>query len=127
VQQVVLNLCVNARDAMPDGGTITLRVRRRRAGAPLDDGTIGPPADWASLEVEDTGTGIPPEIRARIFEPFFTTKAEGKGTGLGLATVYGIVRQSGGFLDLDSEVGKGTVFRAQFPVPPDAPESPPAP
>jgi two-component system cell cycle sensor histidine kinase/response regulator CckA len=115
-QQVVLNLCVNARDAMGEAGTLTLRVLAKTAGAPAEDGSKGPPKAWTALEVEDTGAGIPPEVRARIFEPFFTTKEEGKGTGLGLATVHGIVTQSGGFIEVDSEVGRGTLFRAHFPV-----------
>ena len=115
-QQVVLNLCVNARDAMPKGGALTLRVRGDTAGAPREDGTRDDPRPWATFEVEDTGTGMPPELLHRIFEPFFTTKAEGKGTGLGLATVHGIVKQSEGFLEVESEVGRGTLFRARFPV-----------
>jgi signal transduction histidine kinase len=117
VQQVILNLAVNARDAMPRGGTLTLRVKGTRCGAPQPDGRLGPPRLWCVLEAEDTGTGMPPEVRERIFEPFFTTKAEGKGTGLGLATVHGIVTQSGGFLEVESEVGRGTLFRVHFPVP----------
>jgi signal transduction histidine kinase len=117
-QQVVLNLCVNARDAMPRGGTLTLRVRGETAGAPREDGTRDAPRKWATFEVEDTGTGMPPELLHRIFEPFFTTKAEGKGTGLGLATVHGIVKQSEGFLEVESEVGRGTLFRVRFPVAP---------
>jgi signal transduction histidine kinase len=115
-QQVVLNLCVNARDAMAEQGTLTIRVLAKTAGAPAEDGSKGPPRPWTALEVEDTGAGIPAEVRARIFEPFFTTKEEGKGTGLGLATVHGIVTQSGGFLDVESELGRGTLFRAHFPV-----------
>jgi signal transduction histidine kinase len=115
-QQVLLNLSVNARDAMPRGGRITWRVLGSRCGAPLPDGRTGEPRDWATLEVEDTGTGISPEVRARIFEPFFTTKPEGRGTGLGLATVHGIVTQSGGFLELESEVGRGSLFRVRFPA-----------
>ena len=118
LQQIVMNLCVNARDAMPKGGCVTLRVRGLTRAAPVEEGAEGPPAPWAVLEVEDSGTGIPPEIRERIFEPFFTTKGEGKGTGLGLATVHGIVKQSGGFLEVESQVGKGTLFRAFLPVAP---------
>jgi signal transduction histidine kinase len=114
--RVVLNLCVNARDAMPEGGTITLRTRTASAGAPREDGSREDARDWVAFEVEDTGTGMLPEVRDRIFEPFFTTKAEGKGTGLGLATVHGIVKQSGGFLEVESEVGRGTLFRTLFPV-----------
>jgi len=101
-QQVVLNLCVNARDAMAKGGTVTLRVRRALERPPRRDLTRGESQEWAALEVEDTGTGIPPEVRDHIFEPFFTTKGEGQGTGLGLSTVHGIVVQSGGFLEVDT-------------------------
>lgn len=115
--QVLLNLAVNARDAMPQGGTLTIRAGRRRCGAPQMDGSTGQPKDWAVIDVQDTGVGMAPEVRDRIFEPFFTTKEEGKGTGLGLATVHGIVTQSGGFLEVLSEVGIGTLFRAHFPPP----------
>jgi two-component system cell cycle sensor histidine kinase/response regulator CckA len=119
-QQVLLNLCVNARDAMPRGGKITVRVRGTRCGAPQADGRASEPRDWATLEVEDTGVGMSPRVSEQIFEPFFTTKAEDKGTGLGLATVHGIVTQSGGFLEVESEVGRGTLFRVHFPVPDSA-------
>jgi signal transduction histidine kinase len=105
VLQVVLNLAINARDAMRDGGSITIRTSGRRK-----DGR-----EWTALEVQDAGSGIPPEVRRHIFEPFFTTKKEGKGTGLGLATVHGIVAQSGGFIEVESEVGRGTLFRVHFP------------
>jgi len=114
-QQVVLNLCVNARDAMPEGGALTLRTRRSTAGAPRPDGSREAAREWAAFEVEDTGTGIPPEVLERIFEPFFTTKAEGKGTGLGLATVHGIVSASAGAVYMDSAPGRGTTFRIYFP------------
>jgi two-component system cell cycle sensor histidine kinase/response regulator CckA len=100
--QVLLNLGVNARDAMPDGGTLTLHTAN--AGASV------------LLEVRDTGCGMSPEVQARIFEPFFTTKEPGKGTGLGLSTVYGIVQQAGGSISVESEVGRGTVFRVLFPA-----------
>jgi PAS domain S-box-containing protein len=115
VQRVVLNLAVNARDAMPEGGVLTLRTRKRTCPLPPDAGGPGPAREWAVFEVEDTGTGMSPEVRARLFEPFFTTKSEGRGTGLGLSTVYGIVRQSGGFLEVESSLGKGTLFRVHLP------------
>ena len=114
LQQVVLNLAVNAKDAMPRGGKLWLRAGTRRLGAPGEHGA-GEEREWCFLEVADSGTGMPPEVKARVFEPFFTTKGEGKGTGLGLSTVYGIVKQSGGFIELESEVDKGTLFRLHFP------------
>jgi signal transduction histidine kinase len=109
LEQVIINLVVNARDAMPSGGTITIQTGLRAA----NDGSQ--PAN-VYLSVRDTGVGISPEIRRRIFEPFFTTKEPGKGTGLGLSMVYGIVQQSGGTIDLDSAPGKGTTFRIEFPA-----------
>jgi len=117
LEQVIVNLAVNARDAMPEGGTVTLEtfrvtaaeVRRMRS-------EILPVADYTGLRVSDTGTGIPPEIISKVFEPFFTTKEVGKGTGLGLSTVYGIVKQTDGFIFADSEVGKGTSFVIYLPV-----------
>ncbi len=115
LEQVVMNLAVNARDAMPRGGTLTLstRVVRLAASSP---GTPGLAAGrYAVLEVSDTGTGMAPEIVEHIFEPFFTTKEEGKGTGLGLATVYGIVRQAGGEVVVESEPGRGSTFRVFWP------------
>ncbi len=115
-EQVVMNLAVNATDAMPKGGTLTIRTRNVSAAElaafayrPMPDG------DSVLIEVEDTGTGIPEDVRERIFEPFFSTKEIGKGTGLGLSTVYGIVKQSGGHIFFDSELGKGTVFRIFLP------------
>jgi len=115
-EQVIINLAVNARDAMPNGGTLTVRTynvdaEESRAVAP----DLMPPGEYVVCEVEDTGTGIPPEIRDKIWEPFFSTKDVGKGTGLGLSTVYGIVKQTGGFIFLDSELGKGTTFRIYLP------------
>jgi two-component system, cell cycle sensor histidine kinase and response regulator CckA len=117
LEQVIVNLAVNARDAMPEGGTLTIRTYAvsaaevRRLGA-----DILPPGDYSAISVTDTGTGIPPNILPKIFEPFFTTKEVGKGTGLGLSTVYGIVKQSGGFIFADSEMGKGTSFVVYLPV-----------
>jgi two-component system cell cycle sensor histidine kinase/response regulator CckA len=115
-EQVIVNLCVNARDAMPDGGQLTLRTRNLPAKevAAFNYAYL-PQEDMVLVEVRDTGTGIAPEIKDKIFEPFFTTKEVGKGTGLGLAMVYGIVKQSGGYIDLDSEVGGGTSFRVFLP------------
>ncbi|PBB31061.1 PAS domain-containing sensor histidine kinase [Mesorhizobium sp. M1A.F.Ca.IN.020.03.2.1] len=115
-EQVVVNLAVNARDAMPTGGDLTVRTRNVMA----DECKSFPyreliPADYVLVEVEDTGSGIAPEVLKKIFEPFFTTKEVGKGTGLGLSMVYGIIKQTGGFIYCDSEVGKGTVFRIFLP------------
>jgi two-component system, cell cycle sensor histidine kinase and response regulator CckA len=115
-EQVVINLVVNARDAMPNGGKIELRIANLAAGdcGKLNEKSL-PAADYVMVEVADTGTGIPDDVRDKIFEPFFTTKEVGKGTGLGLAMVYGIVKQTGGFVFCDSTVGKGTTFRILLP------------
>ncbi len=115
-EQVLINLCVNARDAMPQGGKIKIITRNMDASEVVSLGRSDLPAeDLVMIEVADTGTGIPPEIMDKIFEPFFTTKEVGKGTGLGLSMVYGIVKQSGGYIYPDSEVGKGTAFRIFLP------------
>ena len=117
LEQVIVNLAVNARDAMPEGGTLTIRTygvsatEVRRLGS-----DILPIADYTALSVTDTGTGIAPDVLPKIFEPFFTTKEVGKGTGLGLSTVYGIVKQSGGFIFADSVMGRGTSFVIYLPV-----------
>ncbi|MEO9337247.1 ATP-binding protein [Mesorhizobium sp. SB112] len=115
-EQVVVNLAVNARDAMPEGGDLTVRTRNstkeESAAFPYRELIA---ADYVIVEVEDTGSGIPPDVLKKIFEPFFTTKDVGKGTGLGLSMVYGIIKQTGGFIFCDSEVGKGTVFRIFLP------------
>ncbi len=115
-EQVAVNLAVNARDAMPEGGEITLRTRNVTA---LETAKLHyrdlPDADYVVFEVEDTGTGIPADVLEKIFEPFFTTKEVGKGTGLGLSMVYGIIKQTGGFIYCDSEVGKGTTFKIFLP------------
>jgi two-component system cell cycle sensor histidine kinase/response regulator CckA len=115
-EQVLINLCVNARDAMPQGGKLTLRTKNVTADeVAAFNYSYMPHEDMVLIEVSDNGTGIAPEIMDKIFEPFFTTKDVGKGTGLGLAMVYGIVKQSGGYIQPESEVGKGTTFRVFLP------------
>jgi len=115
-EQVIVNLVVNARDAMRDGGKITLRTRNVPAAecAAFNEKSLVP-ADYVLVEVEDEGHGIPAEVRDKIFEPFFTTKEVGKGTGLGLSMVYGIVKQTGGYVFCESEEGVGTTFRILLP------------
>jgi len=115
-EQVIVNLAVNARDAMPDGGD--LHIRTANVGArecEAFDYRGLEPSDYVMIEVEDSGTGIAPDVLEKIFEPFFTTKEVGKGTGLGLSMVYGIIKQTGGYIYADSEVGKGTTFRIFLP------------
>jgi two-component system cell cycle sensor histidine kinase/response regulator CckA len=117
LEQVIVNLVVNARDAMPEGGTVTIRTFAVSAHDVRDmKNEIMPIGDYTGLSVADTGIGIAPELIGKIFEPFYTTKAVGRGTGLGLSTVYGIIKQSGGFIFPESEVGKGTVFSIYLPV-----------
>jgi two-component system, cell cycle sensor histidine kinase and response regulator CckA len=126
LEQVIVNLAVNARDAMPRGGTLTIQTYGVSTAEVRKLGSdILPIADYTALSVSDTGGGIPPELLPKIFEPFFTTKEVGKGTGLGLSTVYGIVKQSGGFIFADSTEGKGTSFVIYLPV--HQSESAPAP
>jgi PAS domain S-box-containing protein len=116
VEQVILNLCVNARDAMPEGGTLFLSTRNEDVTPDVAAATPGlPEGPHVSLAVRDTGTGMTEDVKARIFEPFFTTKPVGKGTGLGLATVFGIVRQSGGQVYVESAPGAGSTFRILLP------------
>jgi two-component system cell cycle sensor histidine kinase/response regulator CckA len=119
LEQVIINLAVNARDAMAPkgGGTLTIQTYSVKADQVAELGSdILPIADYSALSVTDTGTGIPPSVLGKIFEPFFTTKEVGKGTGLGLSTVYGIVKQSGGFIFADSKVDEGTRFVIYLPV-----------
>lgn len=123
LEQVLLNLTLNARDATAAGGRLEITVRHVAVGpntpAAVQFGDAAdppPPGEYVRIEARDTGSGMPPAVRERVFEPFFTTKQPGKGTGLGLSVVYGIVRQSGGFLTLESEPGRGSVFRIHLPL-----------
>ena len=116
IEQIMMHLAVNARDVMPQGGRLTVRTANaefdrsfaRLPGSP-------PPGNYVMLSVEDSGTGMSPEVLTHLFEPFFSTKGMGKGTGLGLAAVYGIVKQSGGYIWVDSEIGRGSTFHMYFP------------
>jgi len=119
LEQVIVNLAVNARDAMAGkgGGTLTIQTYSVKADQVAELGSdILPVADYAALSITDSGTGIPANVLGKVFEPFFTTKEVGKGTGLGLSTVYGIVKQSGGFIFADSKVGEGTCFTIYLPA-----------
>jgi two-component system cell cycle sensor histidine kinase/response regulator CckA len=117
VEQILLNLAVNAKDAMPGGGSILISSRTETLAAPRAVGldTLAP-GGYAVLCVRDTGQGIPPELVDRIFEPFFTTKPKDRGTGLGLSTVYGIAKQSGGAVGVESSLGEGATFSVWLPL-----------
>ena len=124
LEQVILNLVVNARDAMPDGGTLSLATEAVEVRKPDEAGGELPPGRYLQLSVTDTGVGIPPEVKERLFEPFFTTKERGQGTGLGLATVHGIVHQSGGHIRAESDEGQGARFTVLLPQAAESEEAP---
>jgi two-component system, cell cycle sensor histidine kinase and response regulator CckA len=116
IEQVLLNLVANARDAMPDGGRVTIATSQVTSNGTRPTRSTLPPGTYVELSVADTGSGMSPEVQARLFEPFFTTKPAGSGTGLGLATVHGIVKQSGGHIGVHSAPGSGTTFTVHLPV-----------
>jgi signal transduction histidine kinase len=116
LEQVVMNLSINARDSMPGGGNLRLEAYPVELRGAAGEPSGVPPGRWTCLAVQDTGTGMSTEVRERIFEPFFTTKAAGEGTGLGLATVFGIVEQARGLILVESEPGRGTLFRVYLPA-----------
>jgi len=116
ISNALINLVINARDAMPKGGIVTIATENETVHHPVALGTgTMPPGDYVRIDVRDTGVGIPHDHLEKIFDPFFTTKPVGQGTGLGLATVYGIIKQTGGFVTVESEIGKGTLFRIFLP------------
>jgi CheY-like chemotaxis protein len=116
LESTLLNLAINARDAMPDGGVLTIGIAETHlAAADITDPEIAP-GDFIEISVTDTGQGMPPDVLARVFEPFFTTKPIGHGTGLGLSQVYGFMRQSGGIVRIDSTYGEGTTVRLLLPL-----------
>jgi PAS domain S-box-containing protein len=124
--QVLINLALNARDALPAGGRLTIRTEQAELGGHVSaDGQVVVPGRYVRLVVSDTGLGMSTDVKAHIFEPFFTTKGVGRGTGLGLAVVHGFVKQSGGYIDVDSEEGKGTTFSISLPLIDEVPVVPP--
>jgi CheY-like chemotaxis protein len=124
LEQVIMNLVVNAKDAMPTGGRIVIQTSEEELDAVRREHSLIQPGSYILLSVSDTGAGMDKETQSRIFEPFFTTKEKGKGTGLGLSTVYGIVKQSGGYIFAQSELGSGSTFRIYLPRVADPPGQP---
>lgn len=120
LQQALMNLCTNARDAMPDGGALTIETRAIHLTEAVDKAR---PGDYVRLAVRDTGCEIPDDLRDRILEPFFSTKEPSKGTGLGLSMVYTILQQHHGYLEIESEVNRGTTIAMHFPVVPQPADS----
>jgi signal transduction histidine kinase len=115
MENVILNLAINARDAMPEGGRLTIATRDLRLNDPPADLTEFSPGDYVALSLRDTGVGMSEEVRSRAVDPFFTTKPLGKGTGLGLSMTFGFVRQSGGYLAIESAPGKGSEITIYMP------------
>jgi signal transduction histidine kinase len=115
MENVVLNLAINARDAMPSGGTVEIATRNEHVDSPLAEFSDAPPGDYVRLSVSDTGVGMSEETRQKAIDPFFTTKPPGQGTGLGLSMTFGYIRQSGGFMNIQSEVGRGTTVEILMP------------
>lgn len=125
LENALLNLAINARDAMPEGGTLEIRTRNARRRADGKERNVeGPYSDYVAIDVIDTGTGMSRDILEKAFEPFFTTKEVGEGTGLGLSMVYGFTKQSGGHVDIESEVGRGTKITLYLPCTKQAPPEP---
>jgi PAS domain S-box-containing protein len=127
LESTLLNLCINARDAMPEGGRLAISTGEARLSAADIPDTEAQPGPYVTIAVADTGMGMPPQVVERVFEPFFTTKPQGQGTGLGLSQVYGFVRQSGGFVRIDSRIGRGTTVRLFIPLQQDIDPAPHAP
>jgi two-component system cell cycle sensor histidine kinase/response regulator CckA len=128
MEQVLVNMAINARDAMPRGGSLMIETRNRTIGAQEVKGSLGiDPGDYVTLSISDTGTGMSREVVAHIFDPFFTTKGVGSGSGLGLSICHGVIKQARGFIEVDTELGRGTTFRIYLPRTADAITDPTAP